>query len=445
MASRRTLNARNLEALGAAALAELLIEVSGGSAVIQRRLRLALASAEGVEGAAQAVRQRLQAIARARTWVDSRRRKALLSDLDSQHQAIRGPIAAADAGLAFELLLRFLELAEGVLARCSDSSGAVIGLFRQAAGDLAPLAGAAGVEPRDLAEQLAELLAENGTGPWDGLIPELADLLGETGLRQLEATLLERGGLEPEIHGQILIALGDLDTWLEQFDEHQLRWPDTAAAVAQQLLTAGRADQALTVLDRAAAAAASWQLPLWHDVRIAVLEALERREEAQQERWRCFARLLSTPHLRAYLQELDDFADVEAEERALQLAEAHPTPLLALPFLVGWPALRRAARFVIANAERWDGEAWEVLAPAAERLSGEHPLAATLLLRAMVRFALAEGRSSRYRHAADHLASCERLAARIDAWQGIEPHSSFAGRLREIHATRWSFWGQLER
>ncbi|MEA5444021.1 DUF6880 family protein, partial [Cyanobium gracile] len=37
MASKRTLNARNLEALGAAALAELLLEVSSGQAVIQRR------------------------------------------------------------------------------------------------------------------------------------------------------------------------------------------------------------------------------------------------------------------------------------------------------------------------------------------------------------------------------------------------------------------------
>ena len=41
MAAKRTLNAKNLETLGAAALAELLIEVSAGNAVIQRRLRLA--------------------------------------------------------------------------------------------------------------------------------------------------------------------------------------------------------------------------------------------------------------------------------------------------------------------------------------------------------------------------------------------------------------------
>ena len=64
MAGKRTLNAHNLQTLGAAALAELLIEVSTGNAVIQRRLRLALAAAGGAEEAAQEVRKRLAAIAR---------------------------------------------------------------------------------------------------------------------------------------------------------------------------------------------------------------------------------------------------------------------------------------------------------------------------------------------------------------------------------------------
>jgi hypothetical protein len=93
MASKRTLNAGNLETLGAPALAALLIEVSSGNAVIQRRLRLALAAAEGAEGAAQEVRKRLAAIARATTFVDARKRKALLADLEAQHQAISGAIA----------------------------------------------------------------------------------------------------------------------------------------------------------------------------------------------------------------------------------------------------------------------------------------------------------------------------------------------------------------
>jgi hypothetical protein len=177
MAAKRALNAKNLETLGASSLAELLIEVSVGNAVIQRRLRLALATADGTENAAREVRKRLAAIARSTTFIDSAKRKALLADLEAQQQAISGPIATADPALAVELQVRLLELSEGVLDRCSDSTGAVIGLFQRAVGALASLAGAAGLSPEALVEHAAELLQENGYGQFEGLIPALAPAL----------------------------------------------------------------------------------------------------------------------------------------------------------------------------------------------------------------------------------------------------------------------------
>jgi hypothetical protein len=72
-------------------------------------------------------------------------------------------------------------------------------------------------------------------------------------------------------------------------------------------------------------------------------------------------------------------------------------------------------------------------------------VAASLLLRSMVVFALSMGGSKRYRYAAEHPRQCERLEARIDDWQGIESHASFVGRLREAFAQKWSFWQLLER
>lgn len=445
MASKRTLNAHNLEALGAAALAELLLEVSSGSAVLQRRLRLALAAAEGAEGAAREVRKRLAAIARATTFVDSRKRTALLADLEAQRRAISTPIAQSDPALAVQLLVRFLLLADGVMERCSDTTGVVIGVFRRAAADLEPLARAARITPQALAESLAELLNENGFGQFDQLIAGLAPLLGEDGLDHLDNALLERGGIDRALRGQIAEARGDVDAYLALFDDRQLGWPDTAADVALRLLRAGRAEQALAVLERASRAAASLDAPAWDDAHIAVLEALGRREEAQHCRWQCFCRTLSITQLRAYLQRLADFEDVEAEAKALAVAEAHPKPLLALQFLVGRPALSRAARYVMAHRQAWDGDAFDIYGPAAERLSADHPLAATVLLRAMVVFALVMGRAKRFRHAAEHLRACDLLASRIDDWQGVEPHSTFVGRLREAYATSRSFWRLLER
>lgn len=446
MASKRTLNTRNLEALGAAALAELLMEVSSGNAVIQRRLRLALAAAEGAERASQEVRKRLAAIARATTYVDSRKRKALLADLEAQHQAITGPIAAAEPLQAFQLLVRFLELADGVLERSSDTTGAVIGVFQQALVDLAELASAAAIKPEALADQVAELIAGNGYGQFDDLIPLVASALGEQGLAMLQRHFEEYGGPDASYAlRQIAEARGDVDAYMAQFDARQLSRPAIAADVALHLLDAGRAEQGLALLDGAAANVTDWLAVEWSDARIAVLEALGRQEDAQQQRWDLFCRSLSIPHLRTYLQRLDDFADVEAEERALLIAEQHSQPLLALDFLIHWTALPRAARYVLHDPTLWDGEAFDVLAPAAERLAANHPLAATILLRSMVLFALSSGRSKRYRYAAEHLQTCERLGAEIDDWQGLESQTSFVGRLREIYGRSWSFWQLVER
>jgi hypothetical protein len=100
---------------------------------------------------------------------------------------------------------------------------------------------------------------------------------------------------------------------------------------------------------------------------------------------------------------------------------------------------------VIAHEQEWDGGAFAIYGPAAERLSGNHPLAAVVLLRAMVCFALGMGRATRYRYAVDDLRTCEQLAARIDDWQGIQEQHHFVETLRERHAAQWRFWALLDR
>jgi hypothetical protein len=441
MVSKRTLNAKNLAALGAEALSELLIEVSGGNGVIQRRLRLALAAAEGVDSAAQEVRKRLATIDRSSTFVDAAKRKALITDLDAQLQAITGPIAAADPKLACDLLLRFLDLSEGVLARCFDSTGALLAVFGRAAQRWGPLAQAAQLGPEALAEQAAELLAENTYEQFDQLVPALKDALGDWGLKLLGSYCRQRGAADGNLHLlQIAVARGDVDGYLSQFSADDLRWRDTATSVAQHLLASGRAEQALEILDGVTEEWTGWPESDWFDCRIAVLDALERPEDAQQMRWQWFKKSLSLPHLRDYLKRLPAFEDVEAEERALQLAEEHPSSLLGLTVLVEWPALARAARHVLAHEDEWDGDAAAIHSAAAERLSADYPLAATLLLRPLVFSALWMGRSKRYRDAADHLRSCEQLAARIDDWQGHPDHAAYVERLVDLFGAQWRFW-----
>ena len=149
-------------------------------------------------------------------------------------------------------------------------------------------------------------------------------------------------------------------------------------------------------------------------------------------------------HLRAYLNRLPDFDDVKAEEKALDYAQRSRNLLQALSFLVSWPALNRAANLMLQRSDELDGDHYEILTPAAEALAGNHPLAATLVLRAMIDFSLKNNRSSRYRHAARHLLDCSSLVSAIEDFGRFEPHEVYEARLRREHRRKSSFWSLVD-
>ena len=154
MTAKNILNAKSLEALGAARLAELLIDISNGNPAVKRRLRLALASARSPGQLANEVRKRLATIARSRAFVDWRGVRALADDLDIQRRAIVEIVTRADPTEALDLLWRFMALAPSVFERCDDSNGAVIGVFREACDAMGEIASKAKPDTTTLADRV---------------------------------------------------------------------------------------------------------------------------------------------------------------------------------------------------------------------------------------------------------------------------------------------------
>ncbi|WP_370804700.1 DUF6880 family protein, partial [Actibacterium lipolyticum] len=284
MVSKTTLNAKNLETLGAARLADLLIEISTGSAVAKRRLRLELAGAQSPKEAGRAVAKRLTSIARARSFVNWQKRKPLVTDLQSQLRAIKEQIAPADPAEALALAWRFMQVATPLFERCDDSSGIVIGVFHDGCALLGEIALAAGAQPELLADAVVEALRDNGYGQYDGLIAILTPALGEEGLahlkRQIEAIAATpvpvppKGQWEAVGYGSggatyahqmeersrqsmvemalkdIADAMGDVDAFIAQYDVRTRKVPQVAAKIAMRLLAAGRAGDALGFIER---------------------------------------------------------------------------------------------------------------------------------------------------------------------------------------------------
>jgi hypothetical protein len=476
MASKTTLNRTNLAELGAERLAELMIEISQGNAAIKRRLRMELAGVESPVVLAKEIRKRLATIARSRTFVDWQTRKALVDDLQAQRRAI-AQVAKRLPGDGLDLMWRFLDLAESVFERSDDSSGTIGGVFRAAVGDLGDIAQSARPDPKQLADQIFRALLRNDYGQFDGLIQVLQPALGPEGLEHLKQRMValsaepvrKPSANERQVIGwgsggalyaddiaersrastvrlalqDIADAQGDVDSYIAQYDKPVRKVPKIAAEIARRLLAAGRADEAWQAIEATEHRRRDWPDFEWEDARIEVLDALGRGNQAQAARWSCFERSLSGRHLRDYLKRLPDFEDFETEQRALDYAERYGSLLQAVSFLVAWPSLDRAARLVTERAEALDGDDYEILTPASEVLAAKYPLAATLLLRAMIDFALTRSRSSRYGHAARHLRECAALASTTPDYGSFETHDAYVGRLRREHGRKTAFWNMV--
>jgi hypothetical protein len=470
MAAKTTLNAKNLEALGTQRLAELLIEISTGSAAHKRRLRMELAGNESSAEVAREVRKRLASIARARTLIKWHKVKALKTDLETQRKTIVDVVAADDPKEGFELIWQFLALADSIFERSDDGSGLLMESFHRASTDAGAVAKAAGIDADILAEKILAAIRGNGHGQYDRLITAMVPALGTDGLEHLKALFVEwskepgespadrdrevigwssRGPIYQDDansnhrHTTVRVALqeiadlqGDVDAYIAQQPEKTRGAPLVAADIAGRLLSAGRAAEALRTLD-AVDTGDRTDVPVeWQLSRLETLEALGRADEAQAQRWKWFEQSLNDLHLRAFLKRLPDFDDLEAEEKAFAYVQAFPDVHRALAFLLRWPALDETAKLVIKRTPELDGNLYELMTLAAEALAEKHPLAATLVLRSMIDFTLDSGRSSRYKHAARHLAECASLAPHVVDFKNAASHDVYVAELKRRHGKK---------
>ena len=467
MAARKTLNQANLEALGAARLAELLLELAKDAA-IKRRLRLELSAESGAEAIAADLGKRLTTLRQAKSFIDWQKRAAFVKDLDLQRQLIVEKVAPDRPDLALDLLWRFMGLAGPALDRVDDSNGNVGDVFRQACLDLGAVAARAPSDPVRLADRVLEAVTTNEYGEYDRLVRTILPALKDAGIARLKGSLAaalakrpkpRTDSFDPEASAlrRALQDIADHEGDVDAFIAHEgaPRSPQRAAAIATRLLKAARAMEALAILRKAAPndlrprdLEDEWAFGLlgaddWDQVWVAALEAIGRQDEAQRFRWDRFETRLDAQHLRAYLKALPDFEDVVAERKALDHALAFPSFPVALSFLVEWKALREAARLVLDRAAEVDGNLYFILDPAAKALEGKEPLAAVILRRALIEDTLEGAKAKRYKHAARHLQESRSLEPAIADHGRLETHAAFLARMRARHARKAGFWSLL--
>lgn len=471
MAARKGITAERLTTLGVERMAEILVTLAEEDRDIKRRLRLELAEQGGGEELATEIGKWLASIKKASSFIDWQKRREFEKDLDLQREMIAERVAKTRPDLALDLMWRFMALVEPVINRVDDSNGVVGEIFRQAGHELGEIAIAARPEPLLLAEQTFDAVTGNHYSEYDRLIPAIMPALGKEGVDHLKAKLHNALDRRPRRngkydHGAAAIARtlremadgeDDVDAFIALTPLEAQQTPRGAAGIARRLLTAGRAQEAMHALQKGAPdeeAVATHDLWIdgyhghfghseWEDVYIDVLEATGVPEKAQQIRWDSFEKHLLADRLRDYLKRLPDFDDVIAEEKAMAHAMTFSNMMSALDFFIEWPAYDHAARLIAQRPTEIDGNAYYLLTPAAQALEGTHPLAAVLLRRAMINDTLDRAKSTRYRHAARHLAECRSLDSAIPDYADLGDHTVFLKSLQDKHRRKEGFWGRV--
>jgi hypothetical protein len=440
--SRKTVNSANLVALGAERLAEILLGAGEDDPDLKRRLRMELAGEVGPEHLAAEIGKRLTATETRRSRVHWRRYKAFVRDLELQ-RAMIARLAGEDAKLALDLLLRFFALAGEVFRLVDDGRGEVEGVFRAAVAEAGAVIAGAKPSAEPLADQIVALIEADDELVLEDLAPQALSALDPDGIAalrdRLEAAVAARSRPAPRLRRALQAAAdaqGDVEGFVAALAPGEAKQPAGGAEIARRLLAAGRTEDALAALARSAPPPSGRTLltgvKAWEDAYLAALDADGQTALAQEVRWSAFERRLAADRLRAFLKRLPDFDDVEAEDRAMAHARAFPSFNEALRFMVEWPAGALAAELILARADEIEGGQDTLLEAAAELVIGRHPLAATLVLRALVQDVLRWGRADRYRDAQRWLAEIDSLAGQVGEWEPFEPHEAFLARMARM-------------
>lgn len=474
-ARRTTPSPETLAALGADRLIGLILGETARNPGFKKLVTAALASLQGPDAVAAIIDRRLTALEGAQGYIDWQKRRAFAADLNATVTVIVNELRPLDPAAALDRLQRFLAHADAVLNRVDDGNGAIQGVFERASAAFVEIAGGLPAEAAGrVAMSLVSPVTDDPFGPLGLLLAEMLPSLPEDALAEIDAGLAEAvarpetgrsRGEHPAYHAatrnQILrlrqaIAdrRGDPDAFIA-LESAIAPGGENRTAIARRLLSAGRAHEALDWIrrpqDPKRRVATREDLIAGFDsrvpererlvVEIEILDALGGSSEAQALRWGRFERELDGPMLRSFLAKLPDFEDEEALQRALDHVEAFPEPHRALAFLVAWPDLHRAARLVTRRPTAWDGGLhYAILAPAAEALAQDHPLAATILYRRLIDGVFDHSRSAAYPHAARYLAELDGLAPRLEAG-AVEPDpEGYRAKLRREHGRKHAFW-----
>jgi len=450
----KAINLENVSSLGAMHLASILVRLAADNPNLKRELRYDLLAATDIDLVVAEIRKRLVVIARSTSMLGWDQSGDMVGELDLQYRVITTHLTVKSPSHAFDLLLSFIELVKVLPQRLApECLELLFQMFHAAVGTMLGLSEDVRSARLDLARRILGLWCPGFYLEQRAIVSRMVQLLDAKGLEALKVCVTEALGAPSsrerdaedsrlalrELLMRIADVNGDVDAYIALVPERDAKLASVAWNLASRMVSVGRAEEAVRIMQGVEYKPDTVQ---WVTLYTNALDAAGQQEAANRERWRQFQQHLWPEPLREYLRTLPQTDQIDVEDAAMAWAVKHVQATKALSFLLHWPDLYRANELVTPRNDALDGRAYGQLSPAAELLEPKFPLAAVLVLRAMIDYTLLHNLSARYYYARKHLDTCARLDERIDSYGAVEPHVEYVARLRVEHKRKHQFWAE---
>lgn len=227
-------------------------------------------------------------------------------------------------------------------------------------------------------------------------------------------------------------------------------WGKTGTAacidIAEVYFETGDADKALSWLEKIPEKE-TFQEDEMDNLLVKVYGQLGEGRNQAEVAWRVFRR----GRCRAGV---DDLAAILGEDKREWIIEKEVAEILAKPelslkdaaFMLELELFENAETYLLAHHEELNGDYYDYLLPMAETLEAAgHPLAASVLYRALIDSILKKARSKIYHYGVRYLKILDLLATRVSDWDRIETHDEYFEHLKSTHGRKTSFWSKYEK
>lgn len=403
---------------------------------------------------AREIKARLAGLKRRRRFVPWGESRRLADELDELLYDIDTSVGDPRGGA--ELTAAFYETDNAILGNCDDSSGYVGDVYRLHALEAFVGFAAKCADKKWLGDLVLKLNRGDDYGVRDALVDCAAEYLPEPEIRLMIARLQdladsesERSGVQHWLHLVESLArqLGDAPLFEKTRRASWGRLPTAACVdIAEVYLEAGDAEAALSWLGRIPVAETFQQ-----DERDALLLRVhgERGDSSRQAEvaWRMFRRARSEASLNSLVAVLGEGRRDEVVAAEVQAILDDPALSYAdVGFLIEMEQFDAAEIYLLDRADRIDGDYYDWLLPVADAMAvTAHPLAASVVYRALIESILEKARSKIYHYAVRYLKRLDLLSPQVSDWKSIPDHAAYLEHLQAKHGRKTSFWSRYGR